>query len=189
MSRDFPVKGLVDLDKFLSALPANMQKAAYRQGLTAAAAVIRDEARVLASGFSGKVAKAIKSGNPRQNQDGSFSIRVYVDEKMPDGYLGLFAEYGVRPHTITLQRDSTGKAGKNAAARAAAGGKLPKAFRIGDRYVSGPISHPGHSAHPFLIPTLDLKSEEAVAALGTKIAAYLENKTGFAAPVDLAEAA
>jgi len=95
MSRTTPVKGLADLDNFLSALPANMQKQAYRQALTAAADPPLQEARLLASGWSPKVAKAIRKGSPRQNQDGTFSIRIYVDESKPDGFLGFFGEYGV----------------------------------------------------------------------------------------------
>ena len=78
MSREFPVKGLEELDRFLSALPKNMQTAAYRSGLTAAAGVIRDEARARAPRKSGLMARAIRSGSPRRNEDGSFSISVGV---------------------------------------------------------------------------------------------------------------
>lgn len=183
MSRTTPLKGAADLDKFLSALPANMQKQAYRQALTAAADPPLKEARLLASGWSPKVAKAIRKGSPRQNQDGTFSIRVYVDERKPDGFLGFFGEYGVKPHLIAR----TGKGqGKVAIRKAAEGtGQVTlRPMKIGDRFVSGIIHHPGHAAHPFMRPALDTQMEAAVAAFGARIRAFLENKTGFVAPMD-----
>jgi len=182
MSRASPVNGVADLDKFLAALPGNMQKQAYRQALTAAADPPLQEARLLASGWSPKVAKAIRKGSPRQNQDGTFSIRVYVDEEKPDGFLGFFAEYGVKPHLIAR----TGKGqGKVAIRKAAQGtGKVTlRPMQIGDRFVSGIIHHPGHAAHPFMRPALDTQAEAAIAAFATRIRAFLEKKTGFVAPI------
>jgi HK97 gp10 family phage protein len=181
MSRDMPVSGLKELDAFLSALPKNMQKAAYRQALTAAAAPIRDEAKLLAPKESGKMAKAIKTGSPRQNPDGTFSISIRLDGE--HSFLGLFHEYGVRPHLIA----STGKGeGRVAVRKAFEGNGTINAgvMRIGDDFVSGIISHPGHSAHPFMRPALDAKADEAVQAFAAKIRSYLEGKTGFAAPMD-----
>jgi HK97 gp10 family phage protein len=187
MSKTYPVSGLADLDKYLSALPKNMQKGAYRAGLTAAAAVVRDEARLRAPKQTGQMAKSIKSGSARQNQDGTFSIRVGLyDAKSGgnnDAYLGLFHEYGVRPHLIAL----TGKGEGRVAVRKAAEGTgtvQNGVMKIGDRYVSGVIHHPGHAAHPFMRPALDAKAEEAIKAFATRIRAFLENKTGFVAPMD-----
>jgi len=59
-----------------------------------------------------------------------------------------------------------------------------KVMKIGDDFVSGIISHPGHAAHPFMRPALDIKGVESVQAFAGKLAAWLEGKTGFAAPVD-----
>ena len=184
MSRDFPVKGLADLDRYLSALPANMQKAAIRQALTAAAAPVRDEARARISKESGLTARSIRTGSPRQNQDGTFSITVRADPKAKHAYIAYFLEHGVRPHQITLMRARGGKAGRNAAAREAGGAKVAKAFRIGDRFVSGVISHPGLHPMPFLVPALDVRAEDAIKAFAGRIRDYLEGKTGFAAPLD-----
>lgn len=181
MSRDLPVKGLADLDKFLSALPKNMQKQAYRQALTAAARPIRDEARLLAPKETGKMAKSIKTGSSRQNQDGTFSITVRLDGE--HAYLGTFHEYGVAAHLIA----STGKGeGRVAVKKAAEGTGTVKngVMKIGDRYVSGVIRHPGHAAHPFMRPALDAKADEAVKAFADKIRSFLEGKTGFVAPMD-----
>jgi len=76
--------------------------------------------------------------------------------------------------------------GKVAIRKAAEGkGKVDlRPMKIGDRFVSGIIHHPGHSAHPFMRPALDAKVQEAVQAFATRIRAFLEKKTGFAAPID-----
>jgi hypothetical protein len=52
-------------------------------------------------------------------------------------------------------------------------------MKIGDEFVSGIISHPGHAAHPFMRPALDAKAQEAIAAFRSKIVAVVEGKTGF----------
>jgi HK97 gp10 family phage protein len=181
VSREFPVTGLRELDAYLSHLPANLQKGAYRAGLVAAAAVVRDEARLKAPRKTGKLARSIRSGSARQNADGTFSITV--GPRGNHGFLGLFHEFGVRPHYIAR----TGKGeGRVAVRKAAAGeGKVnAKVIKIGDDFVSGIISHPGHSPRPFLRPALDIKADEAVQAFATRIRAYIEGKTGFSAPLD-----
>lgn len=182
MSNDIPVKGLKELDAFLSALPMNMQKGAYRAALTAAAAPIRDEARALAPrGQTGLLARAIRTGSPRQNQDGSFSVKISLTGNR-HAFLGLFAEYGVKPHYIA----STGKGQGRVAVRKAveSGKKIGGVMKIGEDFVSGVIRHPGAAAHPFLRPALDTKADAAVKAFADRIRAYIEGKTGFAAPLD-----
>lgn len=187
MSRAFPVSGTKQLDDYLSALPKNMQKGAYRAGLTAAAAVVRDEARIRAPKKTGAMAKSIKTGSARQNPDGTFSVSISLKGK--DSYLGLFHEYGVAPHNIA----STGKGEGRVAVRKAAEGSgtvQNGVMKIGDRFVSGIISHPGHAAQPFMRPALDAVADQAVAAFAEKIRAYIEGKTGFdAGAADLDEAA
>lgn len=182
---DIPVKGMKELDAYLSHFPMRLQTGAYRAALTAAAAPIRDEARARVRRASGKLARAIRTGSPRRNEDGSFSIRVSVD-KGEHGFLGLFWEYGVKPHYIAR----TGKGEGRVAVRKAADGTgtiQGGVMKIGDGFVSGIISHPGHVASPFLRPALDLKADDAVKAFADRIRSYLEAKTGFAAP--LSEAA
>lgn len=184
---DFPVKGLKELDAYLSALPKKLETGAYRAGLTAAAAVIRDEAKLRAPKQTGKMARAIRSGSPRKNQDGTFSIRVSLD-KGDHGFLGLFHEFGVSPHLIA----ATGKGEGRVAIRKAKEGKGTierHVLKIGDDFVSGIISHPGHPAQPFLRPALDAKAKEAVMAFRGRIVAYIEGKTGFNADAAMSEAA
>jgi HK97 gp10 family phage protein len=182
MSRDVPVKGLKELDAYLSALPKNMQKGAYRAGLVAAAAVIRDEARMRAPRKSGKLVRSIRSGSARQNADGTFSITVGPRGK-DHAFLGLFHEFGVRPHFIAR----TGKGEGRVAIRKAKEGEgtiNARVMKIGSDFVSGVISHPGFTPQPFLRPALDIKADEAVKAFAERIRDYIEGKTGFAAPLD-----
>jgi HK97 gp10 family phage protein len=178
VSKVVPVKGLKELDAYLSALPKNMQKGAYRAALVAAAKPVRDEARLRARRASGKMARAIRTGSARQNQDGTFSIRVSLD-KGEHGFLGLFHEYGVKPHYIA--RTGTGE-GRVAVRKAAEGtGTVEgRVMKIGDDFVSGVISHPGVMAQPFLRPALDIAADDAVKAFAARIRAYIEGKTGFA---------
>ena len=168
MSRDFPVKGLAELDRFLSALPKNMQNAAYRTALTAAAKPIKDRARQLAPKRTGKMAKAIKTGSARQNPDGTFSIFIRLEGE--HSFLGFFHEYGVQPHLINVKRPKAGEA--------------KRSLKIEESFLSGPLQHPGHAASPFMRPALDMEADNAVRAFGDRIRAYLEGKTGFAAPLD-----
>lgn len=180
MSKDFPVSGLKQLDAYLSHFPRNLQKGAYRAGLVAAAKPIRDDARARVRKSSGKLARAIRTGSARQNQDGTFSIRVSVD-RGEHGFLGLFIEYGVKPHYIA----STGKGeGRVAVRKAAAGGQtIGGVIKIGEDFVSGIISHPGFGASPFLRPALDARADDAVKAFAERIRAYIESRTGFTAPL------
>lgn len=184
MTKQFPVSGLKELDAYLSALPANMQKQAYRQALTAAAKPIRDEARLLAPKQSGKMAKSIKTGSPRQNQDGTFSVTIRLAGE--HAFLGLFHEYGVAPHFISA--GDSGVSARLLTRSARRGGVMGdterQALKIGDNYISGEVFHPGHRAQPFMRPALDTRADDAVKAFAGKIRSYLEGKTGFVAPVD-----
>lgn len=192
MASTVPVKGLRELDAYLSALPANMQKNAYRQALTAAARPIRDEARVRAPKQTGKMARAIRTGSPRRNPDGTFSVSVSVSGN-DHAFLAIFHEYGVSPHYISAGSASFGGVAASprrltAAVRRegesdVATGKL----KIGAQLISGAVLHPGHGAQPFMRPALDIRAQEAVNAFANQIRVFIERKTGFTSP--LSEAA
>jgi HK97 gp10 family phage protein len=188
MSRNMPVKGVKELDFYLSSLPEQLQNNAYRAGLTAAAAVVRKEARVRARKRSGKMAKAIKSGSPRRNQDGSYSIAVRLVGE--HAFLGLFHEYGVDPHLITVQEDEKPtKLKKDGRKQVLPMKAINNQVRsgslvIGTNFVGPVVSHPGHSAHPFLRPALDEKAEEAVQAFASRIRLWFGDKTGAPLPLE-----
>lgn len=183
MSRAVPVKGLRELDRFLSVLPKNMQTGAYRSALTAAARPIRDEARLRAPKETGKMAKGIRTGSPRKNADGTFSISISATGHW--GFLARFAEYGTVAHYI-----NAGGSGfsPNLLTRAALNGGTSdvasQALVINGNFVTGQILHPGQPARPFMRPALDIRADDALRAFAGRIRSYLEGKTGFIAPVD-----
>ncbi|WP_103728926.1 hypothetical protein [Novosphingobium sp. HII-3] len=188
MSRNLPVRGGKDIAATLGALGKRIETQAVRSGLVAAANPPLKEAKLLASGWSTRVAAAITKGSSRKNQDGTYSIRIYVDERKPDGFIGFFAEYGVAPHLIA--RTAAGQG--SVAVRKSFDGKgtiTARPMKIGDRYVSGILQHPGHAAHPFLRPALDAKGADAVEAFRTKVVAVVEGKTGYNIDAGLDEAA
>lgn len=182
MNKQFPVSGVADLDKFLAAFPKKLATKAYRRALTAAADPIEKEARLRAPKKSGKMAKAIKKGSPRKNQDGTFSISVRMTGR--DAFLGLFAEYGVEPHLIARKGGRRGRAALKAAK--GQGDNSGGVLKIGDEFVSGIISHPGYAASPFLRPALDLRAEDAIAAFAASLRASIEEMSGYVAPVGMA---
>lgn len=203
MSRDFPVTGLKELDAVLSVLPKKMQKQAYRRALTAAARPIRDEARMRAPKKSGKMAKSIKTGSPRQNQDGTFSVQIRPDGE--HGFLALFHEYGTRPHVIgggdsqlavrTLNRRMA-RGGFEQRANGllkifgheyerrvhTKAGEEIRTLTIDKHYVSGAVMHPGTAAQPFMRPALDNKGKESLEEFAKVIREFLEYNTGFKLP-------
>ena len=182
MSKSFPVSGLKQLDAYLAALPMNIQKNAIRAGLVAAAAPIRDEARSLAPKDSGAMARSIKTGSARQNPDGTFSISISL--KGPHAFLGLFHEYGVRPHVINAGDSGLSARKLTQKMRREGSSDAEGTIRIGDNFVSGVVQHPGHRAHPFMRPALDVRADEATKAFANRSRSYIEGKTGFTAPLE-----
>lgn len=175
MTNAVPVKGLKEVLDTLEALPKRLRTSGYRRGLTAAAAVVRDEARLRAPRQSGKLAKAIRSGSPKRRQDGNYAISVRLTGNN-HAFLGLFFEYGVAPHMIPKPKKGEAKAPR-------------VVFRIDGKFVSGPISHPGIRPQPFLLPALDAKAAEAVQAFRDRIIEVVQQKTGFDIGATFAEAA
>ena len=159
----------------LSRLPASLQKNAVRRGMRAGGNIVRDEARFRAPRRTGKLAKSIKTGSPRRNQDGSFSVRVRVED-----FRGVFFEYGVAPHYISAgdsdlsARKFTQKIGREGSSDVESG-----ALVIDGNIVSGAVLHPGFAAKPFLRPALDIKADEVVRALAFEIEDFVYNYTGF----------
>lgn len=191
MSRSSPVKGMADIDRFLSAFPKNLQRNAYNAGLRAAAKVVRDEARLRAPKDTGLTAKSISSGSPRKNQDGTISIRVRADPKKKNSFVAYFNEFGVSPHFV--QSGDSGISARlltRAAKRGDVTGDADRdVLKIGDQFVSGDVFHPGVAPQPFLRPALEVKMNEAILAFRGQIVAYIEGKTGFNAVAAFDEAA
>lgn len=181
-----PVKGLKETMAFLEAFPERIRKGAVRSALTAAAKPVRDQARANAPRDTGKMAKAIKTGAPRVNQDGTVSIRVRLAGE--HSYLGWFHEYGVAPHFIAA--GNSGKSARLLTRTMRKGGSsdvAPGVLKIGENFVTGAVLHPGFPARPFLRPALDSRATDALEAFQDRLRSYLKDKTGFTAPARLDE--
>lgn len=184
-ARQAGLKGGPELLAFLDAFPLRLVKGAVRSGMVAAAKPIRDQARQNVRKKSGRLAKAIRTGSPRVEQNGNVTIRVLVDKSKPHGFLANWIEYGVAAHFI-----NAGDSGISARLLTKKSGRLGMgndaetgAIRIGNEFVSGAIYHPGFGAKPFMRTALDMRAEDAVNALGERIRSYLSGKTGFTAPL------
>lgn len=197
IDRKYPVRGTADVMNVLFQLGQKIETNAIRSGLSASAAVLRKEMKLRVPKKTGRLARAIKSGSPRKNADGTFSVRVYVDEsKRGGGFYGYFLEYGVRPHFIRSGDANWGgnKLSPRILTKAAStggvtGDRETKALKINGAFISGEVFHPGITRHPFFIPAIDTKAGEAVDAFRDKIIAVIEKKTGFDAGATFREAA
>lgn len=181
--RNIAIKGGPELMAFLDAFPLKLQKGALRAAMTAGAKPVRDRARALAPRKTGQMAKAIKTGSPRIDPDGTVRIKVRLAGK--HSFLGTFIEYGVRPHVIQARSDLKPRAinkRMNAEGFTNMGGGV---LKIGDNFVSGAVLHPGFPARPFMRPALDLAAGEALNAMGDRLRSYLQSKASFTAPVTL----
>lgn len=186
MADAFAVKGLKDVLDVLSQLGQRIETQAIRSGLTAAAGVVRDEARARLPKKSGLTAASIRSGSPRKNQDSSFSISVSA-KGTRHAFVAYFIEYGVRPHLIKVrEEDKPTRTLRDGRTAPWSMKKINRTYmtaqgslRIGDQFVGPVVSHPGFAARPFLRPALEMKAQEAIAAFRDKIVAVVEKKTGF----------
>lgn len=197
MTKQYPVTGLKQVIDNLTAIGGKLEKQAMRSGLTAAAAVVRDEARVRAPKKSGKMAKSIRSGSARKNEDGNYSITVSLKGNS-HAFLGVFFEYGVSPHLISAKGEDITVGGVNLSARKAtrkgrneglSSDVDSQAMKIGSNFVTGAVLHPGIAPRPFLRPALDTKASEAIEAMRDKIISVVESKTGFNLAASYSEAA
>lgn len=188
------LKGGPQLAEFLAAFPQRLQTGAVRAGLVAAAKPIRDQARVLAPKKTGAMARSIKTGSPRKNENGTFSISIRL--KGQNSYLGLFHEYGVAAHIVNVSdADRPTYTTRSGVVRQRSIRFIDQqvkrgSLKIGQNFVGPVVMHPGHGARPFMRPALDAKAQEAIVAFGARIREYLSGKTGFTGPtLELDEAA
>lgn len=130
----------------LDQLPTKIARNVVRGGARAAAGVVRDEARSTVRRKSGALAASLKLSTSTNGTVVSAKVRA----KGKHAFIAPSIEFGTAPHVI------------NGAA-----------LKIGDRFVRGPVNHPGHAAFPFMRPALDTKAAEAINVMGDYIRARL----------------
>lgn len=138
----------------LQQLPVQVEVKIMRNALAQGVKVLRDEARLQVSDTTetGALRKAIKTTRDTRRKTGQVVAKVKL--KGRHSYLGLYMEYGVRPHVISVV-DGEGS------------------LKIGNNFVGAEVMHPGFIAKPFLRPALDSKAGAAIDAVGAYIAKYV----------------
>ena len=92
------LKGGPELLLLLDELPKNLERNVIRGGLRAGAKVIQQQAKANVPVRTGKLKKAIGIGT---RVEGS-KLSSYVKLRGTGSYVGLFIEYGVAPHLISV---------------------------------------------------------------------------------------
>ena len=165
------LKGGPELLSLLDELPKNLERNVIRGGLRAGAKVIQQQAKANVPFRTGKLKTAIGIGT---RVEGS-KLSSYVKLRGTGSYVGLFIEYGVAPHLISVSDADKPVRETRSGPRAVSIGTINKmvksgSLKIGENFVGAVVMHPGHAAKPFLRPALDQKAEEAVGAMGAYIA-------------------
>lgn len=159
---EFKLTGGKEVSALLQQLPVQMEKKIMRNALAAGARIIRDEARARAPGKSGKMRRAI---NVQTNViNGTVIAKIRMKGKHT--YIGIFMEYGVKPHMISVGKVKRRKGEATASARLA--------MKIGDDFVGRSVLHPGVTAKAFLRPAMDARANDAVAAIGEYIGRWVQ---------------
>lgn len=147
---EYRLKGGKELHDLLQKLPVEVEVKLLRNAMGRAVKLLRDEARAIAPLETGIMKRAIKS--TRNTKNGQVIAKVKMRGK--HSYLGTFMEFGVAPHAITVRNGGT--------------------LKINGQKVGKSVMHPGHTAKPFLRPTLDRFGEDAVNAMGKYFQDYLK---------------
>lgn len=165
------LKGGPELLHLLDELPKNLERNVIRGGLRAGAKVIQQQAKANVPVKTGQLRRAIGIGT----RTAGSRLSSYVKLRGSGSYLGLFIEYGVAPHLISVAEADKPVRNTRRGPRKVSIGTINKmvkrgSLKIGENFVGPIIMHPGHAAKPFLRPALDQKAQEAVNAMGAYIA-------------------
>lgn len=150
---DIKVKGLRELDEFLTTLTPKLEQNVLRGGMRAGANVVKTEVRRLAPVKSGQLRDGVKvSTNARR---GRVSAKVKLTGK--HAFLGPWLEFGTAAHQIKAKG---------------------KGLFFGGLFARS-VDHPGARPQPFMRPALDGKAQEALIAVGNHIKRRLATKHGL----------
>lgn len=166
MASDTHVTGLKELQAFLDALPAKMEKNIMRSALRAGANVVKVEAQQQLASHGNVKTGLLSKGLKVSTRAKRGLVTATVKAKGKHGRIAHWIEFGTAAHTI---------AGKDGKALVFAGG------------VYKAVHHPGIRPAPFMRPALDGKSGAAVVAVGEAIKARLTKQGLDASSVEIDE--
>lgn len=175
-SAEFKMRGGPELIAMLDQLPKNWANKVVRNAARAGAVVLQKKAKAKLAGHkkTGKLERAVKVSS---RIDGDLVIgRVRV--KGPHAYIGVFLEYGVRPHMIVVHDEDrperkTRRGIRKVSIRTVNNMIHTGSLKIGENFVGPFVHHPGHAAFPFMLPALDEGGAEAIGAIGSYIHSHL----------------
>lgn len=187
------ITGLRELQVFLDALPAKVEKNILRGALTAGAKPIKKQAMANIHSRSGELARSIRVST--RFKDGKVVASISAWKKrlaskkkgggvLGDAYYANWVEYGTRQHLISVQ-ESEKPINRRASAKA---GKIVRAsmttvnrnvLKIGNTFVGPTVEHPGANANPFMRPALDTMATTAVIATAEYIRNRLATREGL----------
>lgn len=180
---EFQINGLKELHQALQKLPANIERNVLASAINQGTNVILKQTRLMAptqdirKQLASRVLKAkrgevireiyIKSPRDKRNKKNGEN-----PEKAPkDLFYAKFFEFGTASYYSGKGRTVGGPYQIP---------KKPGRLLINGKYFMGPIKHPGVKPRPFLRPSLDLKSQEAIKAMAAVIRLRLPMETGQA---------
>lgn len=159
-TRDEVVHGGRELQELLDTLPGKMQKNINRAGLRAGAAVFLAEVKQRIPVLRGALRDSARITTRAKGSEVSASVKVGNRQ----AWYAHLVEFGTRPHVIKP---------KNAGGTMQFGGITARS-----------VDHPGTRARPFMRPTADDKTPEAIAAVTKKIRERL-TKQGLNTPAPM----
>lgn len=171
------VKGLSELQKFLEALPANMEAKIMRSALRAGAKVILAEAKAkvpvappnaenqrLYGGYTGALRDSLRVTARLSKGVVTATVRAGGNKRGADVYYARWVEYGTAAHRIVPTNAKS-------------------LFFAGHTFSEG-VMHPGALAKPFMRPAMHQKSQAALVAVGEAIKRRL-TKQGIEGAADI----
>lgn len=163
MSGTVKLDGLKELNKALKKLEGKVARKIAREGLKAAAVVIRKEMRRRAPIKTGQLRKRIRYRLKRMRGGAGYTGKVGVDVTV---FYARFIEYGTTPHRIPNGSLGRGRNKRKNDAKLAFGGR-----------VLSRVQHPGTPARPFLRPAYESVKNTAVRAIGPRMWALIKRET------------
>ena len=143
---DIEVKGLIELQRALQALPVRIEKNVMRGAVNAGGQVFRKEARANVPVKSGDLRKSIRVSVRVSTKAGVIDGTVKAGDRK--AFYAHMVEFGTQRHIIKARK----------------GGML----NIGGRLVAQ-VDHPGARAKPFMRPAFDKGSNASVQAFADYI--------------------
>lgn len=160
---DVHVKGLSELNVFLTALPVKIEKNVLRGALRAGMNVVKPVAQSNIHSVSGLLAKSLRVSTNSKGGRVTAKLsagRGFGRKGTPPANLPLWVEYGTAAHSIPKMTK-----------------KLIALF-FGGKFVAS-VNHPGARPKPFMRPALDSQATNAVVAAAEYMKKRLATKEGL----------